>query len=427
MEQVQRSSLFSVLSVLRGRDFRIFWSGLMVQVIGQMMLRFTLGWLAFDLTGSPLFLGYVALFQALPTIALTLMGGVIADRYDQRRVIILVQAASVVVVGLLAFLTISDRIELWQLMVAAFLVGATQSLENPSRMALYPLLLQNRSQLPNAVTVFSAVWQVSNVGAPAIAGFAIAYAGAGSSFLISAVTFALMAAAVRLVRAPHAPRATSTSPLETMLEGARYSWKEKTLRVLIGLGFFSGVFAFSYTLLLPIFAEDVLHVDARGLGLLASATGVGSIFGTFGTPWLVQRFHAGKLLTFELMAMSLLLIAFAFSTWYALSLGLMAVLGFFAFSNVTLIAIALQVQVSDEFRGRVMGLQSLRWSLMPLGAAVLGAAANFVGAPVAVAAGALAVFVVSGLAWVFSPELRDLRSVEMRRPSPARPTEARAG
>ena len=94
---------------------------------------------------------------------------------------------------------------------------------------------------------------------------------------------------------------------------------------------------------------------------------------------------------------------------------------------MTLIAIALQVQVSDEFRGRVMGLQSLRWSLMPLGAAVLGAAANFVGAPVAVAAGALAVFVVSGLAWVFSPELRDLRSVEMRRPSPARPTEARAG
>ena len=107
------------------------------------------------------------------------MGGVIADRYDQRRVIILVQVASVVVVGLLAFLTISGRIELWQLMVAAFLVGATQSLENPSRMALYPLLLQNRSQLPNAVTVFSAVWQVSNVGAPAIAGFAIAYASAG--------------------------------------------------------------------------------------------------------------------------------------------------------------------------------------------------------------------------------------------------------
>ena len=418
MQQVQRSSPFSVLGVLRGRDFRIFWSGLMVQVIGQMMLRFTLGWLAFDLTGSPLFLGYVALFQAIPTIALTLMGGVIADRYDQRQVIILVQVASVLVVGVLAFLTITDRIELWELMVAAFLVGATQSLENPSRMSLYPLLLRDRSQLPNAVTVFSAVWQVSNVGAPAIAGFVIAYAGAGNSFLISALTFALMAAAVRFVRATRAPRATSTSPLETMLEGARYSWKQKTIRILIGLGFFSGIFAFSYTLLLPIFAEDVLHVDARGLGLLASATGAGSIFGTFGTPWLAQRFHAGKLLTLELMAMSGLLMAFAFSTSYPLSLGLMAFLGFFAYSSVTLIAIALQVLVSDELRGRVMGLQSLRWTLMPLGAAILGAAANFVGAPVAVAAGAFSVFLASALAWVFSPELRGLRSIEMRRPPP---------
>ena len=427
MHQIQRSGLFSVLSVLRVRDYRIFWSGLMAQVSGQTMFRFTLGWLAFDLTGSPLFLGYVALFQALPTIALTLIGGVLADRYDQRRVILSVQAVSVSVVGLLAFLAISGRIELWHLMVAALLVGASESLENPSRLSLYPLLLQSRSQLPSAVTVFSAVWQVSSIGSPAIAGFAIAYTGAGSSFLISAMTYVVMAMAVRLVRAPGAPRARSASPMETMLEGARYAWREKTLRVLIGLGFFSGVFAFSYMLLLPIFAEDVLHVDARGLGLLASATGTGSIFGTFGTPWLASRFHVGKLLTFELMGMSGLLTAFAFSTSYWLSLGLMPFLGFFAFSSVTLIAISLQMLVSDEFRGRVMALQSLRWTLVPLGAAIMGALADFVGAPVAVATGALSVLAFAALTWALSPEIRALQSVETRRPSRGRPAESRAG
>jgi len=410
MKTAQHTNPLHVLTVLRFRDFRVFWSGLLVQVTGQMMLLFTLGWLAFDLTGSPLSLGYVALFQAIPTIALTMLGGVAADRLDKRYVIIAVQLVALVVVGTLAFLTLAGLVELWHLMVAAFFIGATQSFENPSRMSLYPLLLPDRSQLTNAVTVFSAIWQVTSVVAPAIAGFVIAYAGAGQSFLISTMSFAILAIAVRLVRVSRMPRANAAGPLEDLIEGARYCWREKTVRILIGLSLFSGMFAFSYMMLLPIFARDILQVDARGLGVLASATGVGSIVGTFTTPLLAQRFHVGRLLTVQLLLACGILMAFAFSHSYVLSVALMPFLGFFAFSNVTLITIAIQMIVPDSLRGRVMGVQSLRWSMVPLGAAVLGVAANFVGAPLAVGGGAFMVFVVVALAGVLSPQLRELRS-----------------
>lgn len=375
------------------------------------MLLFTLGWLAFDMTGSPLFLGYVALLQAIPTIALTMLGGVAADRLDKRHVIIGVQIAALLIVGTLAILTITQRVELWHLMVVAFLIGATQSFENPSRMSLYPLLLPDRTQLTQAVTVFSAIWQVTSVAAPAIAGFVIAYAGAGYSFLASTLSLAVLAIAARMVRMRHTTRVIGTSPMQDLVEGARYCWNEKTIRTLIALSFFSGMFAFSYMMLLPVFAKDILHVDARGLGLLSSATGIGSIAGTFTTPLLAERFHVGKLLTTQLLIACAILMAFSFSHWYTLSLMLMPFLGFFAFSNVTLITIAIQMIVPDRLRGRVMGLQSLRWSMVPLGAAILGVTAHFTSAPLAVGSGAFLVFVAVAWARIWSPQLRDLNTI----------------
>ena len=373
------------------------------------MMRFTLGWLAFHITGSPLSLGYVALFQAIPTIALTMVGGVLADQRDKRQVIIATQVVATLVAGTLAFLTITDRVELWHLIVTSFLIGATQSLEGPSRVSLYPQLLPDRSQLPNAVTVVSGVWQFSNVGAPTIGGFVIAYAGAGNSLVLSALAFVVMAVTIRLVRVARVQQPASTNPLETLLEGARYCWRENLVRVLIGLGFFSGLFAFSFPLLLPIFAEDILHVDARGLGILAAAAGVGSVAGTFGTPMLAHRFHVGNLIVVELVLMSGFLVAFAFSSWYLVSVALMVPIGFMGYSNVTLIAILIQTVVPDELRGRVMGVQSLRWTLMPLGAAVLAIASNFIGAPLALAVGAILVGVIAAMVGIASTHLRRLQ------------------
>ena len=149
-------------------------------------------------------------------------------------------------------------------------------------------------------------------------------------------------------------------------------------------------------------------MDARGLGLLGSAAGVGSIVGVFVTPWLSNRFHVGRLIIFEIMAMSVVLMVFALSRSYVLSLAMMPFIGFVAFSNVTLIAIATQMIVPDHLRGRVMGMQSLRWTLMPLGGALLGVVANFFGAPFALASAALAVFLVTLAVGLFNPQIRNL-------------------
>ena len=414
---LDRIEFLQILTVLRLRDFRVFWLGMVVQVLGQSMMFFTLGWLAYDLTGSPLSLGYISLFQALPTIAFTMAGGVAADRWDQRRLIFVTQILGAVTLAGVGVLSVTGNVELWHLMVVALFMGAIQSLESPSRVSLFPLLLPDRSHMRNAVAIFSLVWQLNSVLAPAVAGFVIAYSGAGQSFLLSAIFFSVMAVVVRSIRlvqeSPSAGK-PADNPAKALAEGARYCWSDHTMRVLLGLSFFTGIFAFSYMSLLPIFAKDILLVDARGLGFLGSAAGVGSVFGVVITPWLSRRFHVGRLIILEIVLMSLLLLGFSFSRWYYLSLGIMPFLGMVAFSNVTLLATAMQMIVPDALRGRVMGMSSLRWTLMPLGGALLGVIANFLGAPIALSLSAGLVIIVTIATMILNTHIRGLRYLESR-------------
>lgn len=405
-----------VFSTLRYRNMRLFWSGLLAQVAGQQMMMVTIGWLTFELTGSPLALGIINLLQAAPRIILNLVGGALADRWDQRTLIIVSQFAGMLVLFFLATLTLTGRIEVWHLGVGALLISFFQALDEPSRASLFPHLLPRRDLLPTAVPLVSMAWQVGRLTAPAIAGFVIHAAGAGPSFFISTAGAALMITMIRLLRVDRIPRAKQGSILQSITEGMRYVWGYDIFRIVIGMAFFNSVLAMGYILMLPVFAADVFKVDARGLGLLYSSGAVGGIIALLTVSKMVGRFGAGRVILGGILLLNSTLLAFALSPSFALAVAFMTLAGFAAHIYVTSGEVLLQMLVPDELRGRVMGLYYSLWSIMPLGAALLNSIAEYAGASLALAGGCTVVLL---FALVVGLPNKALRSSRLEIPSQA--------
>ena len=406
--------LLEVFSTLRYRNMRLFWSGLLAQVAGQQMMMVTMGWLAFELTGSPLTLGIVNLLQAAPRIVLNLVGGALADRWDQRTLIILSQIASMVVLSVIASLTVTGHIAVWHLGAGALLIGFFHAMDEPSRASLFPHLLPRRDLLPTAVPLISMAWQVGRLTAPALAGFVIHAAGAGVSFFLSAAGAALMMTMIRLLRVDRIPRSKGGSILQSISEGMRYVWGYDVFRIVVGMAFFNSLLSLGYILMLPVFAADVFEVDSRGLGLLYSFSGIGGIAALLTVSKMVGRFGPGRVILGGIILLNSTLIAFALSPSFQLAAALMALAGFAAHTYLTGGDVLLQTLVPDELRGRVMGLYHSLWSIMPLGAALLNAIAEFTGAPLALVGGSSAVLLFALVVGLPNRALRSSRTEMLR-------------
>lgn len=401
--------LLDVFSALRHRDMRLFWSGLVAQVIGQQMMMVTVGWLAFDLTGSPLTLGIINLLQAAPRLILNLVGGALADRVDQRKLIVVSQSASIVVLVGLAWLAMADLVTVWHLGAASLLIGFFHALDEPSRASLFPHLLPSRDDLPTAVPLISMAWQVSRLTAPAIAGFVIAGAGAELSFFLSAVGAAVMVTTIRLLHVGRIPRANRGSMLRSIREGTAYVWGYGVFRIVIGMAFFNSLMALGYILMLPVFAKDEFGVGPRGLGFLYSAGGIGGTVALLTVSKMIRRFGSGRVILGGIVLLNVALIGFAFSPSFPIALSVMVLVGFAGHVYLTGGEVLLQTLVPDELRGRVMGLYQMLWSIMPLGAALLNGIAEFAGAPRALAGGSAIVLLFVLLVGLPNKSLRSSR------------------
>jgi MFS family permease len=397
-----------VFTVLRHRSFRLYWTGNQFHIMGYVLTYFTIGWLAFDLTGSPLDLSFVTLSLAVPSVTLSLVGGAVADRLNPRHVLTVIQSIDAMVVGVLAFLTFTERVELWHLVVGASLMGILFAFDQPNQQALYPRLLPDRRQLSNAVPLLMWAWELNSIAWPAAAGFIIHASGAGTSFLMGAAGYAIMALVLQMLRPRPVPKGNQGNISGNMLEGLRYIWNRPLFRVLIGTCYVNFFLGMSYIFLLPIFAKDVLHVDPRGLGILAAAPAIGASVAIFIVPGLLRRYQSRSLFTVGTIAFGGCLVAFAASPWFIVSLILLAMVGFSGVTYTALTGVTLQALVPDELRGRVMGLYAIIWSLPPLGAAFVAAVANVTGVTWALG-GASVLLIVNVLAVnVFSEAFRGL-------------------
>ena len=376
------------LLALGVRDFRLYWLALVAQVVGQHMFAFTLGWLAFEITGSQAQLGFVHLCGFLPQFALTLLGGVLADRVDARKLIGAAQvnaAIAMVMVGTVAMLGVA---QLWHLALGAFLWGLSAAIDEPARASFFPRLLP-RPLLRSAVPLISMAFGGSRVIAPSIAGFLIAAAGAPATFLVSAAAVSVMIGVLFLLHPGRGGEARSHgSLLNNFTESLRYIRANEAFSRVIGVALLHATLAMGFIHMLPVFAKEVLHVDSRGLGILAAATGAGALAGFFSYAWLQSRLSPRNLIVGALTLYNFALFGLAFSEWYWVSFCAILVAGLCHAYFLTCAQVMLQMLVEDRYRGRVMSVFALVWSLMFLSGFLLNTAGEWVGPRWALAGGA---------------------------------------
>ena len=400
--------LLQALSALQHRNYRLYWFGQLASVLAQNMEGVAQSWLVLELTESPLLLGLTGLTFAAPTIALTLLGGVIADRADRRRIMILSQGASATMFFLLGGLIVLDWIALWHVMTAAFLSGCVRAFDRPSRMALLPQMVPTED-IPNAVAVGGTIWQLNRLVGPAVAGMLIYLIGIGPTyyfcFFASLIAVCLWLG-IRLTTAPTAPSAGGL--VQHMAEGLNFIRKNEVFYTFIGMTFFNSVFGMSYLILMPVFARSVLDVGSKGFGFLQSAGGAGALIGVLLVAWFSHSRGKGRQAIVGATTFGLLLIAFAFSVSFPLSLIVAVALGVASQFYMTIISAILQVNLPNELRGRVMGIYGLTWELMPVGGMIAGAIAEFAGAPMAVGIGGFMVAAMAVAVALFLPNIRRL-------------------
>ncbi len=389
----------SLFEALQYRDYRIFWFGQVVSVMGFQMLIVTVGWLMYDLTGSPVQLGLVGLSTAIPAIVLNLFGGVVADKVNPKRLIMIVQSLNAVAVSVLATLTLMGLVQPWHIMVNAFIMGALGAFDQPSRQAIFPHLIDRRVMM-NAVAMNSMIWQGNRIVGPAVAGVLIAWVGASLTLYIATIGFLVFVTFLTAVRMPRIPRSRSAAFFRDLLDGLSFVRKHHIFAFLLGMTFFNSFFGLSYIFLLPIFQKDILGVGPTGLGFLHAASGIGAVTGTLIVGSLRDFRNKGVVLIGGAIAFGTLIILFGYSKWFPVSLALVAFAGMSSSMYMVLAQSTLQLLVPDQLRGRIMGLWGMTFNLLPLGGFYAGLLASYIGASSAVMIGGAAViaFAVFGAA-----------------------------
>src|SRR5208283_3869361 len=291
-----RSRLALAVRALRHRNFQLFFAGQLISLIGTWMQTVAQSWLVYRLTGSALLLGTVGFASQIPVFIMAPVGGIVADRLNRRRVVIGTQIASMVLAAILALLTITGRVQVWQIMVIAAGLGAVNAFDIPARQA-FLMDMVGREDLMNAIALNASMFNGARIIGPAVAGVLVASIGEGWCFFANAVSYIAVIIGLLLMRITHAANlAHPGSPLENILEGfgfARNTGPIRAILLLLGLVSFVGM---PYVVLMPVFADQILHGGARGLGILMCATGVGALLGAASLAARVGVRGLGKLI-----------------------------------------------------------------------------------------------------------------------------------
>src|SRR5690349_9022678 len=322
------SRLQLAMRSLRHRNFRLFFSGQLISLIGTWMQNIAQAWLVYRLTGSSLLLGIVGFASQIPVFILAPIGGAVADRHNRHRVVIGTQAASLVLAFILAALTLSRVVQVWQIMVLAALLGVVNAFDIPARQA-FIVEMVGREDLMNAIALNSTIFNGARIIGPAIAGILVASIGEGWCFFANSVSYIAVIAGLLMMRIPPKPVVTHhASPFEHIAEGFRFVRNTAPIRALLLLIGLVSLVAMPYTVLMPIFAARILHGNARTLGILMGATGVGAMCGALMIASRRGVRGFGKLVPIACASFGAFLIVFTFSRWWILSAILLVPVGF---------------------------------------------------------------------------------------------------
>ncbi len=350
---------------------------------GMWVQQATIGWVTYDLTGSAFLLGAVNGARSVPALLLGPFGGVAADRFDRKRVMLTSQVGNVLLNFGFAVLIASGLLQVWHLFVFTVLTGVGWAFNMPVRTSIIPGLVP-RADLMNALALNSAGFNFARIFGPAVAGVLIAATGPAENFFLQSAAYAVVTMFVLQMRFPPASVRPSGSVTSNVHEGVAFIWKNPALRVQMALALVPSVIAMPYAALLPIFAADVLQVGPEGFGLLMAAPGLGAVVGTLFLASLPNLERKGLLLLGSLIVLGVFLVLLALSRSFFLDLALLTVIGAVQMAAVTTNQTLVQLLTPDNLRGRVMGVYMLNQGLFPLGSMFAGALAEKLGAPTAV-------------------------------------------
>lgn len=399
----------AMLRALRHRNYRLFFIGQLISLTGTWMQNVAQGWLVLRLTNSPLLLGLVAAASSLPVLLLSLPAGALADRLPKHRILMLTQTVAMVLASILAALTLSGLVQVWHVLGLALLLGTANAFDAPARQS-FTVEMVEREDLLNAIALNSSIFNGARTVGPAVAGVVVAAIGEGPAFLVNALSFVAVLASLSLMRLPSFTAPPAARRGQHLREGLAYIAREpRVLALLTQVGAVS-LFGYVYIPLLPYFAQEVLGLEADGLGWLSASSGLGALTASLLLARLGEGVRRGRLLGVAVMLFPIFIIGFTAARALPLAMLLLGLAGWAGVTSMALSNTLIQSIVPDALRGRVMSVFTLfLMGLSPMGGMVAGAVAEAVGSvPLVVAANATIALLIAFVVALRAPFLRQL-------------------
>ena len=402
---------------LSQRNYRLFWSGSFLSNVGTWMQAVAQGWLVLKLSNSPFWLGVDGFMATAPGLLLTLLGGVLADLLDRRRLLILSQIVAGAVALLLGALVITNVVQVWMILALSFVTGSCMAIAGPSYHAFIFDLVE-REDLANAIALNSTQFQLSRVLGPVAAGLGFKIFGLAGCFFANGISFAAVVAGLTMVRLEPASKPNLNAQrsirdrralVRDLVDGFRYVRHRPRVSVLLLISAVTSLLGTPYISMTPVFARDIFHLGETGLALLMGTAGMGALFGALSLAYLGDFRHKGLFVLGGSFAFGISLICFSLSTRLVWSLIFLFALGFAIVCSVALCNTLLQKLVTDEMRGRVMSMFMLSFiGAMPIGNLIAGSASHRFGVPHTLATGGLIMAIFVAVVALRNPRLREL-------------------
>jgi len=384
--------IFFSLPALKSRNYSLYFFGQLISMIGTWLQIVAEGWLIFQLSKSAYYVGLSAAASTIPSLFLSLIGGVIVDRFPKKKILMITQIASMFLAFILGILTILNVITVWHIIVLAFLLGIIQAVDIPARQAYMVELVDDKTLLSSAIALNSTIYNSARVIGPTIAGFLIAAFGLGTAFMLNGVSYIAVVIALLFINTkPHIPK-IHPSPIKAISEGLNYAFSHPTIKILLISTVVMSVFGWSYSTLMPVIAHTIFYLDAAGLGLLYAATGTGALIATIIISAFSQKINPYLFIIGGCIISSIGLIIFSTNNWIYLAYILLPIIGFCTVGMFATTNILIQNSVTDHMRGRVISIYTLAFmGFSPLGSFEIGFIADKFGSQIAICINAIIV------------------------------------
>jgi MFS family permease len=389
------------------RNYRLWFTGQAISLVGTWMQMTAQGFLVYQLTGSPAYLGYVGFAGGLPFWLFSLYGGVVTDRMPRRTLLLITQVAMMLLAFTLAILTFMNIVQPWQIIILAFMLGIANAFDAPARQSFVVELVE-REDLTNAIALNSTMVNLGIAFGPAVAGITYALLGPAWCFTINGFSFIAIIAALLMMKLTPVPRQARTgSTLDELKVGLRYVASEPTIRILMVTVIVITIFGMGFGTLIPAWSVTILNGDSATNGFLQSARGFGSLLAALMIASLGRIRFKGMLLTIGVTVFPILLFVWSFLRWIPASMLVIAGIGWAVMLALNMANTMVQSHVPDNLRGRVMGVYTLAFQgMMPIGALLVGSLAEWIGEPRTVAIGGIIAFAYAVFLWLRVPRLR---------------------